>query len=508
MPKHWVHLDNMFPFYVPDNESFIGFRNHWKKWYINRDRLYYYYGFETTVRNPNHENEIIMQLFISYDLRELLKEHNLYSRIREYIDEQSFSDIFYLDIALDDNSKVSYYDKYKMEKLVTFTNNWRSLYVNHRSYKWCESDTYLHRRDFSYMGKAGKAFKKAIPTLPDSIIQEIAKIFHIPTGKMEVWEGLEDIKTAYHEDNYLSPKGSLGSSCMRYEKCQGYFDIYDDAGCKILVMVDKDKKIHGRAIVWPEVLINGKEYTLVDRIYTINENNEKKFKEYASKQGWIWKDRQSTGIKDAFVIDGNIVYENAEVHSEVNITDYNTVPYFDTFAYLSSDGTFYNHEPSGIEFSTMSETDGSYAGEGNGRVWSEYHDRYIQEDDAVYVESLNSYVECDETTYDEYSGCTILIEDAVELYDDSYTHTDNAVHLRDGSYAHEDDSELIELDNGEQALSSDEDIIELEDGTYTLLDNAVFLEDEEVYVYANSDDIVCDDITGVYTRKVLQNECI
>ena len=47
----------------------------------------------------------------------------------------------------------------------------------------------------------------------------------------------EDIKKWYHENNYLERRGQLGNSCMRYNSCQSFLDIYVKSPevCQLLI---------------------------------------------------------------------------------------------------------------------------------------------------------------------------------------------------------------------------------------------------------------------------------
>ncbi|MFM7986456.1 MAG: hypothetical protein ACKPKO_44805, partial [Candidatus Fonsibacter sp.] len=61
----------------------------------------------------------------------------------------------------------------------------------------------------------------------------------------------EDIAKYYDENKYYNRKGTLGSSCMRDES-KRTFKIYTENPdkVKLLIYVDSDDKIHGRALVW------------------------------------------------------------------------------------------------------------------------------------------------------------------------------------------------------------------------------------------------------------------
>jgi hypothetical protein len=102
----------------------------------------------------------------------------------------------------------------------------------------------------------------------------------------KVVEG-EDIRKWYLETNYSDRRGQLASSCMRYEKCQKYLDIYvqNPEVCSLLIMYsDASKtKICGRALIWKNV--DGE--FVMDRVYTVNDYDIEVFRKYASSKEWI-----------------------------------------------------------------------------------------------------------------------------------------------------------------------------------------------------------------------------
>lgn len=90
-----------------------------------------------------------------------------------------------------------------------------------------------------------------------------SNFFEIVTG--------EKIKHWYHKNNYSAQTGQLGSSCMRYDSCQNYFNLYieNPEVCQLLIFKNlSGDKINGRALLWVDV--DGKKW--IDRIYTVRDN--------------------------------------------------------------------------------------------------------------------------------------------------------------------------------------------------------------------------------------------
>ena len=89
--------------------------------------------------------------------------------------------------------------------------------------------------------KLGKFINKLFPNKYNSQqIEMFTNVFKSLATDSDVIKEVigEDIKKWYLEDNYFEKVGSLGSSCMRYEECQDYFDIYTENPdvCKMLIL--------------------------------------------------------------------------------------------------------------------------------------------------------------------------------------------------------------------------------------------------------------------------------
>lgn len=205
----------------------------------------------------------------------------------------------------------------------------------------------------------------------------------------------QDIKKYYLYTNYVEEIGDLGNSCMRYTRCQEYLDIYveNPNQVQLLVYLNEEDKVLGRALLW--VLndeksddIEGAEYFL-DRIYGIDDSIKKLFQEHAETKGWAW--RTKSGYSDTKYI----TYKGEE-HSGVKMTikldkcDFDYYPYMDTFKELdNSESKLYNSNDEDRNW-TLNHTDGTY--EDNNGVWSDWEDRRIPVDEAVYSDWLDTHI--------------------------------------------------------------------------------------------------------------------
>ena len=180
----------------------------------------------------------------------------------------------------------------------------------------------------------------------------------------------EQIRKYYLADFYDSKGGgSLHGSCMRYSKCQPFFDIYvknpDFISMVLLMAKSGEDKISGRAILWKD----NKDRLFMDRIYTCNPADEALFKEYAIREGFYYKNLQNNQANMELMFNDKRE-ENNLVVVKLNEYDYNTYPYMDTLKfYIPETGIISNKE--GSEYRLESTRGGNGSCErcdGTGRV--------------------------------------------------------------------------------------------------------------------------------------------
>lgn len=150
-----------------------------------------------------------------------------------------------------------------------------------------------------------------------------------------------DILKYYLQDHYAQgddiPEGTLWSSCMMHQSKQEFLKIYEDNdNISMLIALDTNENLLGRAIVWDGVELdidyNGqydKVVTFMDRIYYTHEWIVDKFREYAKNEGWWSKKRQSFDSYKKFMSpEGEYFEANARVKLESIF--YHRYPYIDT----------------------------------------------------------------------------------------------------------------------------------------------------------------------------------
>ena len=156
-----------------------------------------------------------------------------------------------------------------------------------------------------------------------------------------------EIKKWYHDKNHAANSGQLGNSCMRYTKCQSYFDIYtgNPDVCSLLIY-EKDDKLLGRALVW--TLSDGRRY--MDRIYTIKDNLDILFVRWADENKVIYNSTGQMFVKLSIKWDIDFI-----INEEIEF------PYMDTFMCYKPDESYLTNRIKGITrpYLALDNTDGS-----------------------------------------------------------------------------------------------------------------------------------------------------
>ena len=200
------------------------------------------------------------------------------------------------------------------------------------------------------LNKAGVEFTDA--EIEDFVYKyraEIEKMKDALNKRFKVVKG-DDIKKYYSANKYEAESGDLGNSCMRYNRCQSYFDIYTDNSqvSLLLLMSEKEEdKIAGRAILW-EMEPYEISTKVMDRIYTIRTADQQLFKDWAIENEYWYKQKQDFSEYTPFEFVDKKTGKKEERQGEFSVkldksTDYSNYPYMDSFKYYTvSKGTLYN----------------------------------------------------------------------------------------------------------------------------------------------------------------------
>jgi len=177
----------------------------------------------------------------------------------------------------------------------------------------------------------------------------------------EIWEG-NKIISGYKSKNYTydgSSSNPLLNSCMNDEL--HLIDFYQYVPVKLLVLLNNDGHIFGRALIWQT-----DKGLFMDRVYTAFDQDYYKFIDYASKNGIIYKKENKSGSQVEYVKDGKSSWFTMKIRLKFNIDEYSKeeftgrvrdIPYMDTFIYGQKD-ILSNYEPLDNKYYVLTDTDG------------------------------------------------------------------------------------------------------------------------------------------------------
>lgn len=199
------------------------------------------------------------------------------------------------------------------------------------------------------------------------------------------------------------------SSCMSGKSTE-FFKIYADNPdvCQLGIIYDEGL-IVGRFLRWK----TDEKGWINDRLYFRDSRVEAWYSNYCRTQKMIYRYRNSYDLKQDFMTPDNDYSESVKFDLTVSLTDevrlYDYVPYADTFTFTDGDASISNDSG---EYS-LDTTDGeNYSGEGSNRVWDEWAEQYIDEDDAVMIDfgrMAGSYTHSENVYYSEANGGHALI---------------------------------------------------------------------------------------------------
>lgn len=188
------------------------------------------------------------------------------------------------------------------------------------------------------------------------------------------------------------------SSCMNGSENTNKLGLYTDNPDVIsLLYVRTGNQCVARALMW----IDNQGNKIIDRVYG-SEEFITMFRDYAKEIGAYKKVYDGAGESNFFDPEGNNIRKNFYIKVD---SDFDSYPYVDTMCYLNdnlSTSTLSNDDQDATK--KLQSTSGGYEDYGgvecygrSGRYdeeecrWSEYHDGWIYEDDAIYIEDAGDY---------------------------------------------------------------------------------------------------------------------
>jgi hypothetical protein len=211
--------------------------------------------------------------------------------------------------------------------------------------------------------KVGRLIKKLFGSkFNDSEIEKFVNqyksIMDRRISNFEIWES-NKIINGYSSINYTYDgisSNPLLNSCMNDQF--NLIEFYKYVPVKLLVLINVDGHILGRALIWKTD--NG---NFMDRVYSSTDHDYYKFIEYAKKNNIIYKVENKSGSSVKYVKDGNINWFQMEVNLKFNIEDFNNgekvvdIPYMDTFIY-GQNNKLTNYKPLNGKYYLLTDTDG------------------------------------------------------------------------------------------------------------------------------------------------------
>jgi len=307
------------------------------------------------------------------------------------------------------------------------------------------------------------------------------------TSNLELVTG-EDIRHWYHGDHYASGGASLNGSCMMYDECQPYLDIYVENPDNISLLILKDKKnpdlIRGRAIVWNLYLPSGR--TFMDRIYTTQDSEVILFKEYAKEHGWIYKVYQNADEEGPW-FDTKLDKETTEnlVVYKLNKPSGEQYPFMDTMKFFDGQSISNSIEQVGSSPKKLEDTEGGFD---EGGQWVDFYNEYIPEDELTYCEIGECYRREYDYYYSEYYEANVA-DDYAEKEMEELDHYDDSddIYRKYGDYitTHEGNTctEKYAQDHFEWSEWHSEWV---EDGVYSDYHEDIIARNEAIKVYTDA----------------------
>lgn len=266
-----------------------------------------------------------MDIFISPKLISLLEQFANKSEVARKLLKSKLSKedlvddpINYIAIAKDDPTKISYAYSEKLDKI--------------------EPEEY-----WSFKGRVAakpaaaiKKFLKDVTEKDLDIFTNLYKAALAPKNfSFSIVSG-SDIKKYYNGNSYAyNCNGTLYASCMKHDNCNEFFDMYVDNPevCQMLIMLDRDNMLLGRALLWDAVDIEKQiEVKVMDRVYATNDHeNLHHFRDWADDNGYIFRDKQNWF--DCLRFQSFGVSKLYKLSLKINNKVYSRYPYVDTFKF-------------------------------------------------------------------------------------------------------------------------------------------------------------------------------
>ncbi len=330
--------------------------------------------------------------YILHQMKDKSEVARLLLKQRHPVENLVDDHINYISISSTDKTKISYLTPERIETLLSKGED-----------LWTSSKRF-HIKPGSFISKIFKGVHprevEIFSNLFRNIQSKIEMDFRIIKG--------QKIRDFYHHSTYYSENGSLGASCMKYDVCQEYLDLYtqNTDTISLLILIDDQCKLIGRSLLW-----DLGDTKIMDRIYTINDENfQYHFKKWADDNGYWYKKEQRWNNTLFFESKGKVDYKQIDI--TLKNYDFESYPYMDTFKFIDfKNGRISNYQPHGVKFNTISSAEGKVQPPD---IYSlcEKSKTYHSSDSIVFVPARGINVCSDITVYSDIYDTYILREDA------------------------------------------------------------------------------------------------
>lgn len=267
----------------------------------------------------------------------------------------------YFDVG-DDNQSIKFLDPVKANKL-QITNDWTHSQVFKNVDK--VSTIKIGRLTKKVIELYNKKFEKDLKFTDSEIedfINAYKSYYDFKNNKMDSLKLMSGNKINYYyaEENYNNSNGTLGNSCMRYDECNDYLDLYNGGNVNLLVLMTPNNKISARALVWE--LTDGTRF--MDRIYTNDDSDINLFIKWCEDNSCSYKFEQNSKTGAVCLYENNFEPQFVKLESIVNSTNfenrkYEKFPYMDTLKYYYwKEGVVRNFKESDGFYVELEDTDG------------------------------------------------------------------------------------------------------------------------------------------------------
>jgi hypothetical protein len=242
--------------------------------------------------------------------------------------------IDYISVSSEDANKISYLTP---ERINAIKKSGEDLWTSSKRYH-CKSGSFVSKVLKSPNSKSVEIFSNQYK----SYVTKKEFTFKVISG--------DEIAKYYLADNYSAQKGTLGASCMKYEKCKPFFELYskNPETIKMLIMVNSSDLLIGRALLWEAQSMDGETINIMDRIYTVkDEDYSHFFKNWAHSNGYSYKFHQNWANTLQFI--DPKTGQTSEVKLKIKLKEsiFGRYPYLDTFKWIDKgNNILYNFIPS------------------------------------------------------------------------------------------------------------------------------------------------------------------